>query len=142
MCRPGTTIDELASRSIDTFRPVYDRVHEHLVAVDADHDGELIVDPLDRLVQFKNGPVFAMIRPMTKWSAVGFQLLRRLESPRLSRKVQDNASRFFHTVNVADPDEVDDELLGWLTEAYDSASPGSAASSDPMVPDDIDFELG
>ncbi len=142
ICKPGTTIDELASRSIDTFRPVYERIHQHLVAVDAEQGGELIVDPLDKLVQFKNGPMFAMIRPMTKWSAVSFHLLRHESSGRMSRKVQEYGGKFFHTVNFATVDEVDDEILEWLTEAYAAASPSRSSSSDPMVPDDIDFELG
>ncbi len=142
MCKPGTTVEELASRSVDTFLPVYERINSHLRAVDAEHGGEMIVDPLDKLVQFKNGPVFAMIRPMTKWSALSFHLLRHESSGRMSRKVQDYGGKFFHTINLADADEVDDEILEWLTEAYLAASPStSGASSDPMVPDDIDFEI-
>ncbi len=53
---------------------------------------------------------------------------------------------FSHTFNLHDPDEIDDEMRGWLTEAFyrkhggppDDTSP-ARASWDPMVPDDIDL---
>jgi hypothetical protein len=57
---------------------------------------------------------FCELRPMTKWVAVGFAMPRTLQSHRLSRKVVDG----WHRVNVRAPDEVDEELLEWLTEAY------------------------
>ncbi len=141
ICKPGTTLDELAARSIPTFRPIVDRITAHLDSL-PDADDELIVDPLDKLIQYKRRSVFAMVRPMTKWSAVSFNLPHRLVSPRLSRKVNDQRGTFHHTINVDDPDDVDEELLEWLAEAYEVNGVGrgpAPAAGDPMVPDDVDL---
>ncbi|MEL6891050.1 MAG: DUF5655 domain-containing protein [Actinomycetota bacterium] len=143
ICKPGSTLEELADSSIPTFRPIADRVIEHLRSLPG-ADEELIVDPLDELVQFKRDAMFAMLRPMTKWSALSFNLHRTLDSGRLSRKVieQRGSTKRFHTINLHDVDEVDDEILGWLTEAYDptltDTAPGPS-DGDPMVPDDVDI---
>lgn len=69
---------------------------------------------------------------------------RRLESGRLSRKVADDGTKYYHVVNVTDPEQVDDEFRGWLTEAYahgDEPAEPTAASGDPMVPDDVDIVI-
>lgn len=156
MCTPGLSIGEFLDESPDFVRPVFERIHDHLVDVDDASDGDLIVDPLATKVLFKNGPTFAILDVKTRWVAVGFSLRRKLESGRLSRKTADDGTKFFHVVNVADADLVDDELCGWLTEAYHHGDPdaadalrdeqsggvvSSSSSSDPMLPDDIDFEI-
>ena len=149
MCQPGLTVVEFIDVSPGFAGPVFERVLEHLVAVDDQHDdGNLIVDPLAKKVLFKNGPTFCVLDVKTKWVAVGFSLRRRLESGRLSRKVADYGSKFFHVVNVDDPELIDDEFRGWLTEAYvragsggDEPTQGAAGGGDPMVPDDVDFVI-
>lgn len=160
ICNPGLSIEEFLGSSPAFVPPIFERVHEHLVAVDATAGGELIVDPLAGKVLFKNGPTFAILDVKTKWVALGFSMRRRLEAGRLSRKVTDYGSKFFHVVNVADADLIDDELCDWLTEAYHHGDPAAAdayrderdgdragdvvsasSSDDPMLPDDIDFEI-
>ncbi len=150
MCSPGLSVDRFLAAAPAFVAPVFERVHEHLVALDEEVGGDLIVDPLAGKVLFKNGPTFCIVDAKTKWVAIGFSLRRRLESGRLSRKVSDAGNRFYHVVNIADPELVDDELVGWLTEAYhhgDDARgrevPDGAAnvSRAPMVPDDVDFEI-
>jgi hypothetical protein len=47
---------------------------------------------------------------------------------------------------LLDPALIDDELREWLTEAYHHGANGQGAAPkpsrlDPMVPDDIDFEI-
>lgn len=144
MCRPGLTIEQFLDGSSAFVEPVFRAIDQHLRAVDADEDGDLIVDPLENKVLFKNGPTFCIIDVKSKWVAVGFSLLRSLSTDRLSRKTIDHGDKFHHVVNVDDPEVIDEEFLGWLTEAYlQRPTPGGAMSSsfDPMVPDDIDFEI-
>lgn len=120
MCAPGMTIDEFFATSHPRERPIYDAINAHLEEV-----GEMWVEAVQVGVFFKNGPVFAEIRPKKKWVAVTFKLPLKLTSDRLSRKVilagGSSASRWYHVVNVTDVSEVDDELLGWLTEAWFAA---------------------
>jgi hypothetical protein len=49
---------------------------------------------------------------------VWFVLSRRVEHPRVTRHLAATSTRTAHAVRVRSPDEVDDELRAWLTEAY------------------------
>ena len=138
-CRPGLTIDEYSSSALAGFRPMYDRIAERLESL----DGDLIIDPIDKMVLFKHGGTFATLTSMTKWVAVGFGLRRQLTSRRLSRKVQTQGEKSWHVVNLHAPDDVDDELLDWLEEAF-WASVGKTVPGDDdegMVPDDVDIDI-
>ncbi len=56
-------------------------------------------------------------RPET-YIIVTFGLRRRLESPRIVEAVEPYPGRWTHHVIVSHPEEVDDELLGWIQLAY------------------------
>jgi len=144
MCQPGLTVEGFLEASPDFVGPVFQRVHDHLVTVDRQHDdGELIVDPLSGKVLFKNGPTFCIVDVKKKWVAVGFVLRRRLDPSRLSRKVVDSGNKFFHVVNVDDVAMIDEEFEEWLTEAYFHVDEPveSVSGGDPMVPDDVDIVI-
>lgn len=134
-------------------KPVFDAINLHLQTLD-----DVIIDPVGIGILLKNGPMFAELRPKTKWVALGFSLPRKLESGRLSRKVTEYGKKFFHVINVDDPAMIDEEILDWLTEAYHLAGgtlslykrsahsvsnravrPGN--DGDGMVPDDVDLEF-
>lgn len=139
MCNPGLSLDEYFETAQPWERPIFDVVSTHLTGL-----GEVIVDPIAMGIMFKNGPMLCELRAKTKWTALGFSLRRRLESGRLSRKVVDyNNGKYFHVINLTDASLIDDEILGWLTEAYHVAGgtepPNAPETGDGMVPDDIDL---
>ncbi len=143
MCRPGVTIESFFANARPEAEPIHRIVAAHLEGLDG---GDLIIDPLETKVLFKNGPTFAILDSKTKWVALGFTVRRRLDSDRFSRKVTEYQGRFHHVVNLTDPAQVDDELLGWLTEAFyrDDQPEGSDAADaggDGMVPDDVDIDF-
>ena len=43
-------------------------------------------------------------------------------------------------MNLTDPEQIDDEILEWRTEAFYRGEPPEAGA-DPMVPDDIDEDF-
>lgn len=136
MCQPGITLEEYFASARPEAEPIFEAVNAHLTAL----DGDLIVDPLSKMIRFKNGPTVCILESKTKWVALGFTLRRRVASKRFSRKVVDYQGKFFHVINLTSPDEVDDEVLEWLTEAfYKGDAPSEGA--DPMVPDDIDDDF-
>ncbi len=146
MCSPGLTTAEFVASVPEYVAPIFRAVHDHLRRVDTEVDGDLIVDPLAKKVLFKNGPTFCILDVKTKWVAVGFSLRRGLETGRLSRKTSEQGGRYYHVINVDDPALIDGEFREWLTEAYHHGAGGKGAASkpsrlDPMVPDDIDFEI-
>ena len=112
-CAPALTVDEYFATGPAHERPVFDAVRAHLEAV-----GPVYVEPVSVGVFFKRRRVVVQLRPMTRWVAVGFVLERPLDSPRLGRKVSGAGTRWWHVVNVRRPEEVDEELRAWLTEAY------------------------
>ncbi len=138
LCSPGLTLEEYFATAKPWEEPIFRVVSDHLHTL-----GDVIVDPLQMGIMFKNGPMLCELRAKTKWTALGFSLRRRLDSGRLSRKVVDYSSKYFHVINVSTPDEIDEEILDWLTEAYHVAggaitAPAAATGGDPMVPDDLD----
>jgi len=115
------TIEQFFADAPERERPIFDAVMDHL-----DQVGPVIVDPVQVGILLKNGPVFAELRPMTKWVALTFFLPVELDHPRLSRKVVragGKGNRFYHVVNIADAVEIDDQILDWLTEAYLAVDP-------------------
>lgn len=45
-------------------------------------------------------------------------LNRRLDSPRVDAAVEAYPGRWTHHITVASPEEIDDELMSWVREAY------------------------
>jgi hypothetical protein len=143
MCSPGFTLEEYFASAKAWEQPIYEVVANHLTGL-----GDVIIDPIAMGIMFKNGPMCCELRAKTKWTALGFSLRRKLESGRLSRKVVDYGGKYFHVINIREPDEIDDEVLGWLTEAWhvaggtEPAEPlaeaDGGALGDGMVPDDLD----
>ncbi len=154
-CEPAISLEEYFATAKPFEKPVFDAVNLHLQKLD-----DVIIDPVGVGILLKNGPVFAELRPKSKWVALGFSLSRKLESGRLSRKVSEFGRKFYHVINVDDPSMIDDEIFEWLSEAYHlsggtlhtfqrsrrssfEASPKNSLSDggDGMVPDDIDIDI-
>ena len=112
-CAPAMSVEEYFSTGPPFERPVYDAVMAHLGTV-----GPVHVEPVSVGIFLKRSRTFAELRPMTKWVAVSFSLSRTVQSHRVARKVIDSGRSRYHVVNVAVPDEVDEQLCEWLTDAY------------------------
>jgi hypothetical protein len=136
MCQPGLTLAEHFAGARPDAEPIFRVVNAHLETL----DGDLIVDPLEKKILFKNGPTIAILDSMTKWVALGFTLRRKVTSKRFSRKVSEMSGRFHHVMNLTDPEQIDEEVLAWLTEAFYKGEVPDA-DGDSMVPDDIDEDF-
>lgn len=133
------TIEQYLADALPATRGLHEAVLAHVSAL----DGDLIVDPLDAGIMYKHDAMFAMLTSKTKWVALTVQMPRRIESERVSRKVIEYGPLYSHVFNLTDASEVDDEMCGWLTEAFyrRHGHPDEMArpSADPMVPDDVDL---
>ena len=69
----------------------------------------------------RGGGNFVQLRTMTRWVAVHLWMPRVLHDDRIARKVPPVGRRWHHVVNVREPEQVDEQLLGWLTEAHAAA---------------------
>lgn len=111
-------LEDYFSTGPERERPIFDAVWAHLSTLVGD-DGETVyIEPVSVGIFFKGTRTFAQLRPKTKWVALSFNLDRKLESNRLSRKVIAHSGRFFHVVNVKEPSEIDEQITDWLTESF------------------------
>ncbi|HEX4979022.1 MAG TPA: DUF5655 domain-containing protein [Acidimicrobiales bacterium] len=112
-CQPGLSVQEYFSTGPPWERPIFEAVEAHLTSL-----GPIHVEPVQVGIFFKTTRTIIELRPKTSWVALSFSLPRRVQSPRISRKVVEWSGRFHHVVNLRSPDEVDEEVKGWLSECY------------------------
>ena len=112
-CAPGLTVEEYFATGPPHERPVFDAVHAHLARYE-----DLYVEPLAVGIFFKRRRTFAQLRPMRRWVQLSMLLPRKIDDPRISRKVVDLGRTYYHVLNIATPEQVDDVVRGWLDEAY------------------------
>jgi len=112
-CAPAMSVEEYFSTGPAHERPVFEAVMAHL-----DGLGDVHVEPVSVGIFLKHGRRFAELRPMQEWVALSFSLRRRVSHPLILRKPIAYHGRQWHTANVRTPDDVDDDIRAWLTEAY------------------------
>ena len=70
------------------------------------------------MIFLKRAQTFAQLRPRDHWEALSFSLARIVQHERIVRKVVEYHGRYHHVANLRGPEDLDDRLRGWLTEAY------------------------
>jgi hypothetical protein len=108
-CAPAMSLDDYLATAPPHEPPVVEAVLGHL-----DDLGPVHVEPVSVGVFLKRAQCFAQLRPMVRWEALSLKLPRPLGSARIARR----PSGPWHVVNLRTAAEVDDEVRGWLTEAY------------------------
>ncbi|HEY3002055.1 MAG TPA: DUF5655 domain-containing protein [Kribbellaceae bacterium] len=117
VCAPGCTVDEVFAGRPPAQREVYDEILAHLESL-----GPVHVDAVTVGVFLKSDRKLAEVRPMARALSVELVMPRPLGSPRVAFQLRASATRVVHVVRLTSVEQVDDELLGWLTEAYDYAT--------------------
>jgi len=99
------------------LRPIYDRV---VAAVESFGD-DVELAPKKAYVSLRRRKQFGLVQPSTKTRVdLGIQLVGVEPEGRLETSGSFN-SMVSHRVRITEVAEVDDELVGWLREAYDAA---------------------
>lgn len=106
-------LEEYFSTGPPHERPVFEAVMRHLLTV-----GPIHVEPVSVGIFLKRAQTFAQLRPKQRWVALSFGLPRRVSHPTITRKVIPYSGRYYHVANLTGPDDLDDQLRSWLTEAY------------------------
>jgi hypothetical protein len=112
-CSPAMTLEEYFSTGPARERPIFEAVMGHLETV-----GPVHVEPVSVGIFLKRAQSFAQLRPKDRWVAMSFSLPRKVEHERITRQVVSYHGRFHHVANLRGPEDLDDRLRGWLTEAY------------------------
>jgi hypothetical protein len=127
-CAPAMTLEEYFETGPEHERPICEAVLAFVESL-----GPVHVEPVSVGIFLKRATTFAQLRPMTKWVALSFVLPRKLDHPRLARKVYSSQSSHYHVVNLRSPADVDDEVRTWLTEAYLASEPQSPGRKAPAT---------
>jgi hypothetical protein len=112
------SLEEYFSTGPERERPIFEAVMRHLDTV-----GTVHVEPVSVGIFLKRARSFAQLRPLTQWVALSFSLPRPVQHPTITRKVQPYHGRYYHVAALRGPDDLDDQLRGWLTEAYLDSPP-------------------
>ncbi len=112
------SLDEYFSTGPERERPIFDAV---MAELDDAGIGPIHVEPLAVGIFLKRAQTFAQLRPMQRWVALSFSLGRQVDHPLITRKVTAYSGRYYHVVNLRSRDDLDDQIVGWLAEAYDAA---------------------
>lgn len=107
------SVEEYFSAGPAHERPVFEVVMAHLDTV-----GTVHVEPVSVGIFLKRARTFAQLRPMQHWVALSFSLPRPVTHRTIVRKVVPYGGRHYHVANLRGPEDLDAQLLGWLTEAY------------------------
>jgi Domain of unknown function (DUF5655) len=117
-CAPAMTLADYFSTGPAMEKPIFDAVIAHL-----DTLGPVHVEPVSVGIFFKQPRKFAQLRPMTKWVALSFSLPHRVDHRLMTRKPIAHGGRYYCVINLRKPEDLDNEIRSWLTEAYlDSSS--------------------
>ena len=112
------TLDEYFATGPAHEQPIAEAVLAHLRSLSA-----VTIEPVSVGILVKRSRTFVELRPMARWEAVWFVLPRRIEHERIARTMRATGSRIAHAVNARTPEDIDDVVRDWITEAYHSTSP-------------------
>ncbi|RZS44656.1 hypothetical protein EV193_101532 [Herbihabitans rhizosphaerae] len=107
------TIEDYFATGPPFERPVFEAVLSHVGSL-----GPVHVEPVSVGIFLKRTKTFCELRPMVRWVACALNLPSTVNSPRFARRIRASGSRMYNVVNLRSPEDVDDEVRGWLTEAY------------------------
>lgn len=112
-CAPAMSLEEYFSTGPARERPIFEAVMAHLETV-----GPVHVEPVSVGIFIKRSRTFAELRPKRDWVALSFGLLHEVRHPKIARRMRGSGRRVYHVVNVRTPEDVDEVVRDWLTEAY------------------------
>lgn len=93
-------------------------IYEKLIA--ALHKfGPLKIEPKKTSIHLGNKFGFAGVYTRKDYINLEVHLNHKLTNYRVAKVEQASANRFHHTIKLANPKEIDNELLAWLKEAYE-----------------------
>jgi hypothetical protein len=108
-------LDDIYSGAKSSLRPIHERLMEAVQSF-----GDFEVSPKKGYISLRRKKQFATIGPATNTRVeVGINHKSLAGDPRLIE--QKPGSMCNYTIRMTQPDEVDDNVIGWIRQAYESA---------------------
>ena len=120
---PGGPVDGAFAGHLPRLRAVYDAIMDHLASLGPVHEDAVSVG-----VFLKRDRKLAEVRPRSRDVSLALYLPRPVRDPRIARVYEPAAPRVVHMIFLHEPDEVDDQVRDWLTEAFLHASGGGPSA--------------
>ncbi len=115
-CASALTLEEYFSTGPAFERPIFEAVRRHLEGL-----GPVRIEAVQVGIFFKRAATFAELRPQRRRVALSMVLPRDIGHPRVARHLPLSGARTACVVHLHGPQEVDEEVRGWLSESYLSA---------------------
>jgi len=80
--------------------------------------GNFKVVSLPCCIHLETSFCFAGVYALRDRIRIGFTLDHELKSPRIYKFTKMSKNRYHHGIDIKNRDEIDEELLGWLSQAY------------------------
>jgi Domain of unknown function (DUF5655) len=116
-CVPGVSVDAAFAGRPPHMRAIYDEILAHVATLGPVHEDAVSVG-----VFLKSDRKLAEVRPRSRDVSLSLYLPRPDPDPRFARIIGRGGPRVVHMVLLADPQDVDDQVRRWLTEAFLHAS--------------------
>ena len=113
VCAPSVSVDGYFASRPPHEREIFEALREHIESL-----GPVIVEAVGVGIFFKTTRNIAELRPKSRWMDLSFGLNRRLQHQRISRTIPTNGPRTHHALRITSPEDIDDDVRSWLTEAY------------------------
>lgn len=114
LCAPAMTEKTYFATGPAFERPIYEEVKGFLLSLNAD----VRIEYVSVGVFFKRRSTFAELRPLTKWTNLSFKLPRPVKSPLITKTyAYPSSPRTYNVVRLRAPEDVTDDIRGWLAEA-------------------------
>lgn len=84
--------------------------------------GPFKIESLECCIHFVHDSIFAGVKVLKNKLQVDFLLTQKTKSKRFVRESQLSASRYVYFVDISGKEDIDEELMRWMQEAYDKAS--------------------
>jgi Domain of unknown function (DUF5655) len=107
------TVEQLLDGKPQATIELYGRLEDRIQKC-----GEVVTAPTKTRVLFKVRTVFASVAVSKNWLDFVFVLGRRLKHRRI-KKAQEEYPGIVHVLRIEKMEDLDDDLTGWLQEAYD-----------------------
>jgi ribonuclease HII len=82
---------------------------------------EVRLEATKSVVMVKRARTFAEVKPRRATVEVAFIVSRRIDDPRVVRTLDLTATRIVHVLEMSAASDVDDQVQGWLAEAYEGS---------------------
>lgn len=117
VCRPGLDVSTLLARHPPWVGEIYAALKAYVDTLGPVHE-----DAVEVGIFLKVDRTLAEFRPLVRSVRLWLMLPRAVEHDSIRRVERVAADRYAHVLALTSPDQVDEQLCEWLTQAYDHAS--------------------